>query len=287
MSSHMSCHLLSYFVVMREDLKLPQNLQGFVTKGYSYHRMVSPHRHDELELNVVLRGNSSYLLDTRRYFLGPDTIVWLFPQQDHILLDCSDDFEMWIVVFQPAMLRLICTSPSYQILTEGNPSGYFCKRIGSSQTARLDGLLSNLSPDDNDVVLFNTGLSHILALAWSMYCATTQIPPNADIHPAVENAAYLLKKDPLTGDLKSLASQAGLSPGRLSRLFKQQIGVSMVQFRNRLRIERFLQIYQKGRRRNMMQTALDAGFGSYPQFHREFVRIMGRSPAEFRRQNRL
>jgi AraC-like DNA-binding protein len=286
-SSRKSNHVLSYFVVMKEELHIPVNRHGWVTRGFSNISMRSAHSHEELELNLVLRGKSSYLLDKRRYFLDSDTLVWLFPGQEHILLECSNDFEMWIVVFSPHLLRQVCLSSSYQILLEGNPPGSFCKRIASAQTAELDRVLATLSGKEPDPVFMNAGLGYALTLAWSMYSATTDIPPNADLHQAVENAVYLLKKDPLIEDLETLASRAGLSPSRLSRLFKQQVGVSMVQFRNRLRIERFICIYQKGRRKNAMQAALEAGFGSYPQFHREFVRIMGCNPAAFRRQSPL
>lgn len=266
---------------MRDDLGIPVNRQGDVVKLASRSRMEHFHHHDELEFNLVLRGNSSYLLDKRRYLMGPDTVVWLFPQQEHMLLDCSPDFEMWIVVFRQELLRQVCTDPFYQILLEGNPPGYFCKRIASPQTAQLDRLLTELGNRDLEATLLNTGLAYLLARAWTIHSTTTDVPPSADVHPAVENAVYLLKKDPMIEDLESLASRAGLSPGRLSRLFKEQIGVPVVHFRNRLRIERYLEIYQKGRRKTMLQAALEAGFGSYPQFHREFVRVMGCNPISY------
>ncbi len=84
--------------------------------------------------------------------------------------------------------------------------------------------------------------------------------------------------------LSSLAQEAGLSSARLSRLFKAQTGFAMVDFRNRIRIERFLQLYGTGQRHTMLDAALESGFGSYPQFHRVFTRAMGLSPGEYRRQ---
>jgi AraC-like DNA-binding protein len=49
-------------------------------------------------------------------------------------------------------------------------------------------------------------------------------------------------------------------------------------------VERFLDIYGTGQRRTMLDAALEAGFGSYPQFHRVFKRMMGYSPMQFRQQ---
>jgi len=66
-------------------------------------------------------------------------------------------------------------------------------------------------------------------------------------------------------------------------LFKQQTGVALVDFRNRERVEKFLQIYGTGQRRTMLDAALEAGFGSYAQFHRVFKRVTGRAPGKHRR----
>ena len=70
----------------------------------------------------------------------------------------------------------------------------------------------------------------------------------------------------------------------MSRLFKQQTGVALVDFRNRQRVEKFLDFYGTGQRRTMLDAALEAGFGSYAQFHRVFKRVRGCSPVEHRRK---
>ncbi|MBA3709824.1 MAG: helix-turn-helix domain-containing protein, partial [Planctomycetes bacterium] len=77
----------------------------------------------------------------------------------------------------------------------------------------------------------------------------------------------------------------GLSASRLSRLFKQQIGLALVDYRNRLRIERFLAAPRMPEA-SLLDAALAAGFGSYPQFHRVFKRMMGCAPAAYERAQR-
>jgi len=57
--------------------------------------------------------------------------------------------------------------------------------------------------------------------------------------------------------------------------------MSMTEFRNRCRLRRFFALYEP--EASLMTTALDAGFGSYPQFHRVFTALVGRSPAAFRK----
>ena len=55
------------------------------------------------------------------------------------------------------------------------------------------------------------------------------------------------------------------------------------QYRNRQRLERFIQLYGQGQRINMLEAALTAGFGSYPQFYRVFRDFMGCTPQEYKR----
>jgi AraC-like DNA-binding protein len=76
-----------------------------------------------------------------------------------------------------------------------------------------------------------------------------------------------------------LARKHGVSVSRLARAFKHEMGVSIVEHRNRLRLQRFFQLVDSGQR--LLPAALEAGFGSYAQFHRVFKSHHRRSPAEY------
>jgi transcriptional regulator GlxA family with amidase domain len=65
-----------------------------------------------------------------------------------------------------------------------------------------------------------------------------------------------------------LAHQHGVSLSRLARVFKIETGMSIVEHRNRLRLQRFFELVQAGQ--GLLPAALAAGFGSYAQFHRVF-----------------
>lgn len=95
-------------------------------------------------------------------------------------------------------------------------------------------------------------------------------------------AAALLHDDPNT-DRASLARKLGTTPGRLGRAFKTALGESVGEYRNRVRVQRFLVVVDP-RGGNLLEAALDAGFGSYAQFHRVFRRAFGRSPIEYLRE---
>jgi AraC-like DNA-binding protein len=107
-------------------------------------------------------------------------------------------------------------------------------------------------------------------------------PLAASSHPMVVHALRLLAKDPsLTG--KHLALKLGISLSRLARVFKSDTGLSLVEYRNRLRLERF-QVLVDGGGENLLEAALAAGFGSYAQFHRVFRALRGATPREYLRR---
>jgi AraC-like DNA-binding protein len=98
-------------------------------------------------------------------------------------------------------------------------------------------------------------------------------------HPVVARALALLSEDPAL-DGKALGKRLGMSPSRLLRVFKSEVGISLVEHRNRLRLERFLGRVDQGAG-NLLEAALDAGFGSYAQFHRVFRALLGTTPREY------
>ncbi len=93
-----------------------------------------------------------------------------------------------------------------------------------------------------------------------------------------QRALRALEKDPVvTGE--RIAEELGISPGHLARSFKSEMGLSLVEYRNRLRIERFLRSVQGGNE-SLLGAALEAGFGSYAQFFRVYRKLLGTTPRE-------
>ncbi len=243
------------------------------------------HHHTELEFNLMIRGSGTYLVGDRRFAVRRNDLLWLFPGQEHILIDQSADFSMWVAVFRPQLVAQasggsVETAP----LREEDPDGHFCRRLSDPQAARLGSLFDELIAASDDAPRYRSGLAYALLAAWSAFASGEAVPPGASVHPAVERAAHLLRQDDALG-LQSLARRTGLSPSRLSRLFKQQIGLALVDYRNRLRIERYLAARAETDD-SMLEAALSAGFGSYPQFHRVFKRVMGCGPAAYGRSRR-
>lgn len=76
-----------------------------------------------------------------------------------------------------------------------------------------------------------------------------------------------------------LARRFGVSSGHLARTFKREVGISLVEHRQRILLERFFSTLERGAT-SLVDAALEAGFGSYAQFHRVYRKLMRATPYE-------
>jgi AraC-like DNA-binding protein len=254
-------------------LKVPTGHLGLAWRAGPELPIVSSHRHAELELNLVLRGAATYLFAGRRDRLVPRSLVWLWPSQDHILTNRSADFDTWVAVFRPALSR------KHRHLTARTSS--YSRRLSERDSDWLHRLLVAVTHSETPTE-HNVGLEFAFLQAWHVYLdAETSLLQ--EVHPAVERAAMRLRDDPTLDSFEQLAVTCGLSPSRLGRVFKAQMGVSLQEYRSQLRLERFLQVHGKGARRSVTQSLQDAGFGSHAQFYRAFRAAFGTSPNRYLR----
>jgi AraC-like DNA-binding protein len=277
--------LLSFFVAMRQQLHLPQDLDGRVWRYANLASANRRHTHAELELNLVTRGLGVYLIGQRRYQIQRGDLLWLFPDQEHVLIEQTPDFRMWIAVFRRRAIRRVATDRSTRVLLKSDFDAESCRRLAQRDLERIETLLAEVASLE-EPGLANAGIAYALARCWRAFQNATDVPV-CDLHPAVERASRLMRDGGASLPLNRVARRAGLSPGRLSRLFHQQTGFTVVQFRNRQRLERFFAVYGSGQRRTMLDAALEAGFGSYAQFHRVFTEVMGCPPRSYRHRETI
>src|SRR5580704_16937972 len=153
---------------MKEQLKLPPGTEGaawrYASRGGARRR---PHHHDELELNLITDGKARYLIGERRYDLARGTLIWLFPEQDHVLLDESRDYAMWIVVIRPALLRRVCRGMAARQLLVGDPGEVLARSLGPGQGSWISLLLADVFAAGADADRSNAGLSYAVLCAWA------------------------------------------------------------------------------------------------------------------------
>lgn len=232
------------------------------------------HSHAATEMNLVVRGTGSILLETRRYPLLPGHMVWLWPGERHIPSNWSDDLIVWIIEWQPDFLpRVIRPRADHDL-------SFFCRRVERGALNRLDGMLATLAAISGKDA-FRSGLQFAFLALWEEFLRAAPIEATRGWHPRIEKVFGMLNDPEAPQSLRELAAAAGLSPYHLSVLFRQQTGMSLPAYRNQLRLNRFFALYREHPEMDLLTLALDAGFGSYAQFYRVFRSFMGRTPGRW------
>lgn len=306
MSSRFFAETLHILYEMLENLKIGSEYEGFIFLAESVRNppVLAPHHHVELELNLVVSGEVTYVVRGQRYRFQKRSLLWFFPSQEHQLIDRTRDAANYVAVFKPEMLKSTCRSPRYAALkqqrlpgpgvthTELEPDVYDGLRSLMESLVRdgLDpdllnreagfGLNSDFTFKHNDPDFLNAGLRHLLLHCWRLQQDRGSGGREVALHPTVTLALELLNADVETADLDTLASQCGVSAAYLSRTFRREVGVNLSHYRNSLRLGRFWAAYRGSSHKTILEAALEAGFGSYAQFFRVFSKAYGEGPRQ-------
>ncbi|MEM8629954.1 MAG: AraC family transcriptional regulator [Pseudomonadota bacterium] len=231
-----------------------------------------PEAHAELVVLLGLRGEAQYLLDGRVYGVQQGTLLWAFAGQAHVLLSDSADFDMWVFLISARVHG--GSEEGLPPLTVSEAGAATPRVVSGAATHALSTLAAEVqaapAPD-----VRATGLRWWLARAWA-YWHDAEDSASRSVHPAVGWAARLIRDDPAQS-LAAVARASGLSPGRLSAVFKRETGQSLVEYRSEQRLGRVEAAMAAGER-SLTRAALEAGFGSYTQFYRAHVARRGTGP---------
>lgn len=289
---------------MLEDLKLRKGYDGFLYLVESARNppKLSSHHHRELEINLVLRGSLTYVVAGSRFTFVPRTMLWLYPEQEHQLVDMSTDAQAYVAVFRSSLVARSARMPLYDGLrrrgerpdavrhTVLEPTSFDLLRrtmdtlmVGAPDADLLNreagfGARSGFSFEHEDPFGLNAGLQHLLLLCWRLQRTQRASAGAVLLHPVVRRALNILGQEDWNEDMSRLAELCGVSESHLSRLFHRQLGVPLSRYRNSLRLSRFWQEYRRAETTTLAEAVYAAGFGSYSQFHKVFTQAYGRGP---------
>jgi AraC-like DNA-binding protein len=293
---------------MREDLKIGEAYDGFLFLAQSALKppILASHCHDELELNLVTKGFVTYLIDGKRYTFSQGTMLWIFPSQEHQLVDRSREACYYVAVFKPGLIDRACRAPAYVALRGDRPTGgtevlstllhpetydYLTRTMDGLMEDSLDDALLNREAgfgfnssfrfQHGDPDALNAGLHYLLIHCWKTFQKGRSGVHPVKLHPSVHKALKWLNGEGLEWALPELAKACSISETYLSRLFKQQVGMPLNAYRNAIKLRLFMQHFHQPEQRTILESVYAAGFGSYAQFYKVFHRHYGCGPREY------
>ena len=92
---------------------------------------------------------------------------------------------------------------------------------------------------------------------------------------------YLMKNYRESIDLKQIASIANMAEGSLCRFFKMQVGMTIFEYLNKIKIEFACKLLMD-KSISIFDVALDCGFNNISHFNKQFKKMIGMPPKNYR-----
>jgi AraC-like DNA-binding protein len=278
--------------IFQEHVLLPETADGAIWP-YSLPDRKPAHFHGQLEFVVVLRGSAQERIGNQIHSVHAGQLIWHLPGVEHVMLQASRDLDLRVVHVEPDLAVELAPrlrkrpagaaedSPRHAFSGWVRDLGWLAagRPVVELTTRHRDGILEECeatSVDDPHPAQFPGRLRRALEKAWVAARADHDEPRGNSL---VELACCLLLEEPSL-DRPAVCRALDVSPGYLSRRFQAELGLSFLEQRARLRVIRFIGHVVRDHK-SLLEAALLAGFGSYSQLYRVFVRVIGMGPSQY------
>jgi len=258
--------------ILKKERQIANSVISASRKHFSGHART--HIHEFFEIEYIISGSGTCLVDGRAYPMEPGALFLLTPANTHTVRDA--DAEMINVMFQcgygfpdPA-LPMLCAPPSSLFLLE------------EADRPLMLSLLTELLRVHTD----NISYAHTL-----LACAMQKLAyyPHAEERkplPYIQRAFLYITEHFRSGiTLEDTAAHLGLSSTYFSELFVQQTGMNFKAYLDSIRFSHaqnllsFTDI-------PVCTVHAYAGFGDYANFSRRFKRLVGITPSAYRKRSK-
>lgn len=252
------------------------------------------HYHQCLELGICVKGSGTTYVDNRIYSYSEGDLQVVPAGIPHLSMGNKEDPGTWCwISLEP--IRIFRNSGIFgieklQTLAENSYAGVF-HPWEHPQLAEILYQFQNLELDESDhanfSILFLTGqLLLECAKIGDIDGADQPISPgSAKVMPAVR---YIRKNysDAEAMREEKIASACNMSCSHLRAVFKRETGLTVRDFVIQTRLVAAAYLLKRTDR-NIMDIAMESGFGQISCFNRSFSKFFGQTPSAFRKNSRI
>ncbi|MET0413184.1 MAG: helix-turn-helix transcriptional regulator [Polyangiaceae bacterium] len=225
------------------------------------------HFHAEPELNVVCAGTGAFATGARVFPVRAGDTVWWPAGIDHELVGTSPDFDLFVVGLTPELSERVLGCAGL----DAAPARAL--RLPAATFAAIERACAIPVHELEPLVL-----EQRVAELW--HAAYTAPGAGVGMHTLARRGVLAVFADPEV-TRRELARELRAHPSDVSRHFSADVGITLTEYRTRLRLLRFIRAVDEAPVVNLAAAALAAGFGSYSQCHRAFRAALACSPREF------
>lgn len=243
------------------------------------------HAHDQLEVGYCYSGSGIFLVEGQVYPFSRGAVSVFLPGQSHRAQSSPGQFCQWNF-FWVDLKTLLAPLPIPDFYFVHHPLFPQAEHPLLADLVRsiLAELEQGVPPDDTIVKGLLWSVSGLLSRSGKTGGRASVRPSSAGLHrilPALDHIARHYG-EPLS--IPELASLNGMSPTSFRRHFESAVGQSPLRYLTEVRIQlAALMLKQEGG--TILDTSLAVGYESVSTFYRQFHRIMGVSPQEWKRRS--
>ena len=253
------------------------------------------HSHDFCELAIVTHGRAMHMLEGAPFPVTAGDVFLLQGRQRHYFYDRTD-LDLINIMYDPAKIALpeneLRRMPGYCAMFLLEPAfrrqHRFASRLHLKRVplARVEQLAEEMEREcGTDIpgreVALCAKLLELLVFLSREYTRTDATEARALLR--VGNVIGALENDYAKDwKLDDLLDIAHMSRSNLMRVFRKATGQTPIEYLIRLRIQRAMAML-RNTDLNITEVALETGFNDSNYFTRQFRRVIGESPRDFRR----
>ena len=256
------------------------------------------HKHDFIELIIILNGQGTHIIEGGRHSIKAGDTFVVPPRIQHAYAD-TDNLSLFNILIRNQHLQTLereCISmPGFFALFKLEPRmramHQFKSQLRQSpqDLGELSSLIDSLEVEATQTTRLACSRSRaFLQLIVGNLCKQYEELGSLDSTKLLMIANCIRYMESHIGDtlhLADLAREAGMSKRSLSRNFHVAVGQSPIEYRLNTRIQRAEELLLNSSE-PISQIAYEVGFGDASYFTRQFRRLRGVPPREFRRRYR-
>ena len=272
--------------------RLPTELQMFHTSPLV---MRAPHWHAQVEVNYIVRGWAHYQMSGHHVRFGSGDLALFWGGLPHYLDDASEDLiyagsHLPLVHFfrlrlpQDVQSKLMQGATLVTKATDASDTLNFARWNDYARSG--DPMKAGMAVDELLLRIERIRFDDFTVLPGAASVANSVEGLDHHSSPIVVRICDFIA-DNFREDIDSIdiACAADIHPKYAMAVFKKTTGMTLNDYVNLMRLS-YAQALLMQDEANVLQVAMDSGFGSLSAFNKSFRKIAGMSPSDFRRDVR-
>ena len=251
---------------------------------------VELHHHDFYEVDLLISGDVTYVIESRVYHVQPGQMLIINPRELHQVYIQPDaaPYERYMLWIAPGLLQNLSSAETdlCQCFDMTRPHYGNLLHLSSQQQKQISAMMENLIREQEQPGFGSDLLRQNLLTELMVHInrLTQQSNPAVEENSASDTVVsrvidYINEHYQQALSLDLLAEKFYVSKYHLSHEFTRQMGTGIYQYIQKKRLLIARQLMAQGQK--PAEVYAPCGFGDYAAFFRAFRKVYGLSPREY------